>query len=134
MQSKSPKSSHNLLQCFNVQLASPVGSCTLVPDWYKLYCFSYLQFSSVCAKALRRCLKPELRADALRREESIMKITKWRDGKPLKEFSKFSFVFIFYMHDILHMNLHPGFQWLLSIETLKWIAIHTKYMHMLGKW
>ena len=48
------------------------------------YIFSYVKYSEVCAKVVRNCLKPEIRGDALKRgEESIIKVTKWEDGKPV---------------------------------------------------
>jgi len=31
---------------------------------------------------LRRALKPEYRIEALKREESTMKVERWKDGKP----------------------------------------------------
>ena len=54
-----------------------------------LFHFSYIQFSNVCATVVRRCLKPEFKADAEKRGESLIKITKWVEGKP--EPSKFFF-------------------------------------------
>lgn len=44
--------------------------------------FSYLEYSSICARLLRRALKPETRAEALKCEESAMKLTRWEQGKP----------------------------------------------------
>ncbi|KAJ8297548.1 hypothetical protein KUTeg_024079 [Tegillarca granosa] len=45
---------------------------------------SYIQFSAVCARAVRQALKPELREKALVRDQSFIKSTKWADGKPSK--------------------------------------------------
>lgn len=42
---------------------------------------SYLNYSSICARLVRRCLKPELRVEALKREDSLMKSVKWEGGK-----------------------------------------------------
>uniref|UniRef100_A0AC62AED4 ATP synthase subunit epsilon n=2 Tax=Artemia franciscana TaxID=6661 RepID=A0AC62AED4_ARTSF len=33
---------------------------------------------------MRRALKPELRNEAIKREESLLKVTPWKDGKPVK--------------------------------------------------
>lgn len=44
---------------------------------------NYIQFSSIAARIVRRVLKPEKQAEALKREESIIKVTRWKDGKPL---------------------------------------------------
>ena len=47
-----------------------------------LHSCSYLQYSGICARLLRQALKPEYRASALKREESLMKVQKWKDGQP----------------------------------------------------
>ncbi|XP_058056001.1 protein stunted-like [Anopheles bellator] len=43
---------------------------------------NYINYSNITAQLLRRALKPEYRTEALRRNESSIKITKWKDGKP----------------------------------------------------
>ncbi|XP_077993841.1 ATP synthase F(1) complex subunit epsilon, mitochondrial-like [Glandiceps talaboti] len=43
---------------------------------------SYIQYSAICARLLRRALKPEFREQALKKEESFSKLNKWVDGKP----------------------------------------------------
>ena len=43
--------------------------------------FSYIQFSAVCARTLRRCLKSSVAKDALKREESYVRVNKWQGGK-----------------------------------------------------
>ena len=53
------------------------------------YLHSYLNFSTICARLVRRCLKPDLRVEALRREESLMKTVKWEGGKQAGEASKY---------------------------------------------
>lgn len=50
--------------------------------------FSYIQYSKICAQIVRRSLKPEKRIEALKRDESSIKITPWRDGKPISKFHK----------------------------------------------
>ncbi|KAI9593530.1 mitochondrial ATP synthase epsilon chain-domain-containing protein [Syncephalis fuscata] len=42
---------------------------------------SYLQYSIVCARAVRNALKPELRTIAQRRDEQGLKFQKWQGGK-----------------------------------------------------
>ena len=49
------------------------------------YLHSYLNFSTICARLVRRCLKPDLRVEALKREESVMKTVKWEGGKQAGE-------------------------------------------------
>ncbi|XP_044270772.1 protein stunted-like isoform X2 [Tribolium madens] len=44
---------------------------------------NYINFSNIAAKLLRRALKPEFRAEAAKRDETHIRITKWADGKPI---------------------------------------------------
>ncbi|XP_050072414.1 protein stunted-like [Anopheles maculipalpis] len=44
--------------------------------------FSYINYSNIAARLLRKALKPELRAQAARRDDSHIKFTKWQGGKP----------------------------------------------------
>ncbi|XP_049866504.1 protein stunted-like isoform X2 [Pectinophora gossypiella] len=46
---------------------------------------NYINYSTIAAKTLRRALKPELRADAMKRDESHVRITPWANGKPAHE-------------------------------------------------
>ncbi|XP_026739955.1 protein stunted-like isoform X2 [Trichoplusia ni] len=46
---------------------------------------NYINYSNIAAKMLRRALKPELRADALKRDESHVRITPWLNGRPAHE-------------------------------------------------
>lgn len=43
---------------------------------------SYLEYSRICAQALKKCLKPEVLAAAPSLEESTIKATRWEEGKP----------------------------------------------------
>ena len=51
---------------------------------------SYLQYSNICARLLRRALRPELQEEALKVEDTNVKIAQWADGKPGKP-SRFFF-------------------------------------------
>lgn len=42
---------------------------------------NYIQYSRICAQAVRRALKPELKAEAMKRDTSIIKVTPWKEGK-----------------------------------------------------
>ena len=42
---------------------------------------SYIQYSAVCARTLRRCLKTSMAKDAMKREESYIRVNKWQGGK-----------------------------------------------------
>ena len=44
--------------------------------------FSYVQYSNIAARVVRRALKPELQGDAAKREAASIKFRKWVDGKP----------------------------------------------------
>jgi F-type H+-transporting ATPase subunit epsilon len=54
----------------------------MVSQWWRNAGFSYLNYSSICAKYLRRALKPEFRQIALKDEHSIIKCQAWEGGKP----------------------------------------------------
>lgn len=79
--------------CYRVKLNFEVSLhllalCCAHLDIYRL-CFivsSYVQYSNIAARVLRKCLKPELRADAIKREESNVKVTAWKDGKPNRKY------------------------------------------------
>ena len=68
------------------------------PDWFlkkiKLhsnenyrtrFIYSYVQYSNVAAKMVRRCLKPDLKTEAAKRDVVSVKFTKWEGGKPVGE-------------------------------------------------
>ncbi|XP_076272935.1 protein stunted-like isoform X2 [Rhynchophorus ferrugineus] len=44
---------------------------------------NYINYSSIAARLLRQALKADVRAEALKRTDSHIKITKWEDGKPI---------------------------------------------------
>ncbi|EEB19674.1 ATP synthase epsilon chain, putative [Pediculus humanus corporis] len=50
---------------------------------FRMVGLNYVQYSNIAARMLRRALKPEKRADAAKREESHIKFTQWKDGKPV---------------------------------------------------
>ncbi|XP_015124856.1 protein stunted isoform X2 [Diachasma alloeum] len=45
---------------------------------------NYINYSQIAAKLVRQALKAEFRAAAAKREESSVKFTSWKDGKPIK--------------------------------------------------
>lgn len=45
---------------------------------------SYVQFSRICAMVVRRCLKAEPKAQAMKREEAHIRAVHWKDGKAIK--------------------------------------------------
>ncbi|XKL59630.1 hypothetical protein PGB90_000646 [Kerria lacca] len=49
---------------------------------------NYIQFSNIAAKMVRRSLKKEFQVEALKRDESSVKFTTWKEGKPEKISSK----------------------------------------------
>ena len=48
-----------------------------------IYISSYVQYSNVAAKVVRRCLKGDLKSEAAKREVVSVKFTKWEGGKPV---------------------------------------------------
>ncbi|XP_050300761.1 protein stunted-like isoform X2 [Anthonomus grandis grandis] len=44
---------------------------------------NYINYSNIAAKLLRQALKADLRTEALKRNESHLKVTKWEGGKPI---------------------------------------------------
>ncbi|XP_068630536.1 protein stunted isoform X2 [Battus philenor] len=46
---------------------------------------NYINYSNIAAKILRRSLKPEFRTEAMKRDESHVRITPWADGRPAHE-------------------------------------------------
>lgn len=49
---------------------------------------TYIQYSNACARAVRNSLKPDLKVDALKRGNSIIKVTRWEAGKPVQSSAK----------------------------------------------
>ncbi|KAJ8981446.1 hypothetical protein NQ317_000121 [Molorchus minor] len=45
---------------------------------------NYINYSTIAARLLRQALKPEARAEAAKRAEVHIKVTKWENGKPIK--------------------------------------------------
>lgn len=45
---------------------------------------SYITYSNIAAKVLRKSLKEEFKKDAARRDICSAKITRWMNGKPIK--------------------------------------------------
>ena len=48
-----------------------------------IFNFSYVQYSNVAAKVVRRCLKGDAKSEAAKREVVSVKFTKWEGGKPV---------------------------------------------------
>ncbi|XP_008553855.1 protein stunted-like isoform X1 [Microplitis mediator] len=46
---------------------------------------NYINFSQIAAKLVRQALKAEFRTAAAKREDSSVKFTLWKDGKPVTE-------------------------------------------------
>jgi len=45
---------------------------------------NYINYSTIAARLLRQALKPELRTEALKREQTQIRFTPWVDGKAVK--------------------------------------------------
>ena len=46
---------------------------------------NYVNYSSIAAKVTRKCLKPEFKEAAAKREITLLKFQKWEAGKPVGE-------------------------------------------------
>ena len=44
---------------------------------------SYVQYSQIAARVVRKALKPELQADAAKRDIAGIKFRQWEGGKPV---------------------------------------------------
>jgi len=48
--------------------------------------FSYVNYSNIAAKVVRRVLKADLQANASKRDETHVKFTPWAKGKPASKY------------------------------------------------
>nr|AVC55625.1 mitochondrial ATP5e short variant [Mesenchytraeus cf. gelidus SL-2017] len=48
---------------------------------WRLAGLNYINYSRICARAVRRSLKPEVRVDAMKRDEGFIRPIYWKDGK-----------------------------------------------------
>ncbi|XP_065226501.1 protein stunted-like isoform X1 [Planococcus citri] len=46
---------------------------------------NYIQYSNIVSKVIRRSLKEEFKLDSLKRDESSVRFTNWKDGKPVNK-------------------------------------------------
>ncbi|XP_076240010.1 protein stunted isoform X1 [Calliopsis andreniformis] len=46
---------------------------------------NYINYSQIAARLVRQALKPELRQEAVKRDDANVKVTPWKDGKPITE-------------------------------------------------
>uniref|UniRef100_A0A3Q0KGX6 ATP synthase subunit epsilon, mitochondrial n=1 Tax=Schistosoma mansoni TaxID=6183 RepID=A0A3Q0KGX6_SCHMA len=51
---------------------------------WRLAGINYIRYSAICAKAVRECLKSEYKLDASKRVGKHVKLTNWKDGKPIR--------------------------------------------------
>ena len=49
--------------------------------------YSYINYSNIAARVLRQALKADLRAEAVKRDDTHIKFTPWVNGKPAREYS-----------------------------------------------
>lgn len=67
--------------------------------------FSYINYSNIAARILRRSLKPEARTEAAKRDESHIKFTPWTNGRPARKFFiVYFFKFLILMIYLLNYN------------------------------
>jgi len=46
---------------------------------------NYIQYSAIAARLVRQALKSDMQADAIKRADCSVKVTPWKDGKPIKK-------------------------------------------------
>nr|AVC55626.1 mitochondrial ATP5e short variant [Mesenchytraeus hydrius] len=44
---------------------------------------NYIHFSRICARAVRRSFKPDIRVEAMKRDEGFIRPIYWKDGKAI---------------------------------------------------
>ncbi len=49
---------------------------------------TYIQYSALCARLVRRALKPEFKEAAMKIEETAVRITMWEGGKAVPKDQK----------------------------------------------
>ena len=60
--------------------------------------FSYIQYSAIAARVVRKALKEQLQADAAKRDITGIKFVKWEGGKAVGKFSTCMYnIFRFYL-------------------------------------
>ncbi|KOC58889.1 ATP synthase subunit epsilon, mitochondrial [Habropoda laboriosa] len=47
---------------------------------------NYINYSQIAARVVRKALKQDLKAEAMKRDEVNVKFTQWKDGKPVSEY------------------------------------------------
>nr|AVC55617.1 mitochondrial ATP5e long variant [Mesenchytraeus cf. pedatus SL-2017] len=48
---------------------------------WRLAGLNYINYSRVCARIVRRSLKPDIRVEAMKRDEGFIRPIFWKDGK-----------------------------------------------------
>ena len=46
---------------------------------------SYIKYSNIAAKVVRRCVQESAKKEAMKREEQFAKINQWANGKMIKQ-------------------------------------------------
>jgi F-type H+-transporting ATPase subunit epsilon len=54
-------------------------------NYWRAAGLTYIQYSNICARVLREGLKSDLRAEAMKRNDSNVRFTPWANGKPAHE-------------------------------------------------
>ncbi|XP_014215122.1 protein stunted isoform X1 [Copidosoma floridanum] len=44
---------------------------------------NYINYSQIAARLVRQALKSDLRVEAAKRDEANVRVTQWKDGKPI---------------------------------------------------
>ena len=71
---------HIIVQCYSIVFN--FYDTAYIFDKFTILFLSYIQYSNIVAKVVRRSLKEEFKVDALKRDESSVRFTNWKEGKP----------------------------------------------------
>lgn len=74
--------SNYLQNCFQYSCRFEVFRISLI----SFLIFSYINYSNIAARLVRQALKGEARIEGARRNESHVKFTPWKDGKPQSKY------------------------------------------------
>ncbi|KRZ16652.1 Kinesin heavy chain [Trichinella zimbabwensis] len=61
---------------------APLINQAMTLFYWRMAGINYIRYSEIAAQIVRNCLKQELKVEALKREGSTVKFTKWENGKP----------------------------------------------------
>ncbi|KRZ45608.1 Kinesin heavy chain [Trichinella pseudospiralis] len=74
--------SHGIRSNNGLTINAPLINQAMTLFYWRMAGINYIRYSEIAAQIVRNCLKQELKVEALKREGSTVKFTKWENGKP----------------------------------------------------